>query len=46
MADDFDVPMEGYWDGREEERPTPVFGCCKGKGWIADDFDAPLEESL
>ncbi|MDR1922928.1 MAG: DUF2281 domain-containing protein [Planctomycetaceae bacterium] len=43
-ADDFDVPMEGYWDGREEERPPFVIGCLKGQIWMADDFDAPLEE--
>jgi hypothetical protein len=22
----------------------PVFGCLKGQIWMADDFDAPLEE--
>jgi hypothetical protein len=24
--------------------PTPVYGSGKGKMWIADDFDAPLDE--
>ena len=25
----------------------PLFGCAKNKGgWIADDFDAPLEEMM
>ncbi|GHU49730.1 hypothetical protein FACS1894200_08680 [Spirochaetia bacterium] len=33
----------------ETEEPQPkrrVFGCAKGKGdyWMADDFDAPLED--
>jgi len=23
---------------------TPVFGCAKGQFWMADDFDAPLED--
>jgi antitoxin (DNA-binding transcriptional repressor) of toxin-antitoxin stability system len=27
-----------------EERPTTGFGCCRGMIWIADDFDAPLDE--
>jgi len=22
----------------------PLFGCAKGKVWMADDFDAPMEE--
>ncbi|MDR0521951.1 MAG: DUF2281 domain-containing protein [Planctomycetaceae bacterium] len=42
--DDFDAPMEGYWDGRENERPPFVIGCLEGQGWMADDFDAPMEE--
>jgi len=25
-------------------RGTPVFGCAKGQFWMADDFDAPLED--
>ena len=25
-------------------KPRPVFGSGKGQMWIADDFDAPLEE--
>ena len=25
-------------------KPRPVFGSGKGKMWIADDFDAPLDE--
>jgi len=27
-----------------QTNPHPVFGSGKGKMWIADDFDAPLEE--
>ena len=27
-----------------EEKQRPIFGSGKGKMWIADDFDAPLEE--
>jgi hypothetical protein len=27
-----------------EAKPRPIFGSGKGKMWIADDFDAPLEE--
>ncbi|MCL2513780.1 MAG: DUF2281 domain-containing protein [Oscillospiraceae bacterium] len=27
-----------------EIKQRPVFGSGKGKMWIADDFDAPLEE--
>jgi antitoxin (DNA-binding transcriptional repressor) of toxin-antitoxin stability system len=31
------VPPEG-------ERPETGFGCCRGLIWMADDFDAPLDE--
>ena len=27
-----------------EAKQRPIFGSGKGKMWIADDFDAPLEE--
>ena len=27
-----------------ETKPRPVFGSGKGKMWIAEDFNAPLEE--
>jgi hypothetical protein len=27
-----------------EAKKRPVFGSGKGKMWIADDFDAPLDE--
>jgi len=27
-----------------DTKPRPVFGSGKGKMWIADDFDAPLDE--
>ena len=27
-----------------DTKPHPVFGSGKGKMWIADDFDAPLDE--
>jgi len=26
------------------EKRRATFGCMKGKSWIADDFNAPLEE--
>ena len=26
------------------EKRRAMFGCMKGKMWVADDFDAPLEE--
>ena len=29
---------------KTEESARPVFGSGKGQMWIADDFDAPLEE--
>jgi len=29
-----------------EENRRPIFGSGRGKMWIADDFDAPLEELL
>jgi antitoxin (DNA-binding transcriptional repressor) of toxin-antitoxin stability system len=28
----------------EESRPATGFGCCRGMIWMAEDFDAPLEE--
>jgi antitoxin (DNA-binding transcriptional repressor) of toxin-antitoxin stability system len=28
----------------EEGRPDSGFGCCRGLIWMADDFDAPLDE--
>jgi hypothetical protein len=29
----------------EQEPPKlPVFGCAKGQFWMAEDFDAPLED--
>jgi prevent-host-death family protein len=30
---------------KPEKRPI-LFGALEGKGWIADDFDAPLPEDL
>jgi antitoxin (DNA-binding transcriptional repressor) of toxin-antitoxin stability system len=27
-----------------DERPATGFGCCRGMIWMADDFDAPLDE--
>jgi len=33
------VPME-------PKRPKRQFGWLEGKGWIADDFDAPLPDDL
>ena len=29
---------------KSEEERRPVFGSGKGKMWIAEDFDAPLDE--
>ena len=26
------------------EKRRAMFGCMKGRTWVADDFDAPLEE--
>lgn len=28
----------------EEGRPATGFGSCRGMIWVADDFDAPLDE--
>jgi DNA-damage-inducible protein J len=28
----------------EQEKKIPKAGCMKGKIWMADDFDAPLED--
>jgi hypothetical protein len=33
---------EAHQAPADERRP--VFGCLKGQIWMADDFDAPLEE--
>jgi hypothetical protein len=33
---------EAHQAPADERRP--VFGCAKGQFWMADDFDAPLEE--
>ncbi|MDR1429145.1 MAG: DUF2281 domain-containing protein [Spirochaetaceae bacterium] len=30
--------------GQPEQRKKRVFGCAKGEFWMADDFDAPLED--
>ncbi len=30
----------------KKEKRTINFGALKGKGWIADDFDAPLPDDL
>ena len=32
------------YEKETEAKQRPVFGSGKGKMWIADDFDAPLEE--
>jgi hypothetical protein len=44
MADDFDSLMSD--DGSFEPDPTkvPKPGCLEGEIWMADEFDAPLEE--
>jgi antitoxin (DNA-binding transcriptional repressor) of toxin-antitoxin stability system len=31
-------------DIEDDDRPRPRFGSAKGKIWMADDFDEPLEE--
>lgn len=28
----------------DETQPATGFGCCRGMIWMAEDFDAPLEE--
>jgi len=33
-----------YTPTEASKRKTPVFGCVKGQVWMADDFDAPLED--
>ena len=47
-----DVPREvpagsvilTFTPAKPEPQKVPVFGCAKGKIWMADDFDAPLED--
>jgi hypothetical protein len=43
MTDDFDALLS---DGSFEPDPTkvPKLGCLEGEIWMADDFDAPMEE--
>ena|GEM_PF-2882157 len=36
----------GAGDTASEATIRPVFGSGKGQMWIADDFDAPLEEMM
>ena len=31
---------------KDKEKRQIAFGSLKGKGWIADDFDAPLPDEL
>jgi len=42
------APPEKAYQVASEEAPKisreAVFGCMKGKMWMADDFDAPLED--
>lgn len=40
-SDDSPKPLGFYSDGTPYYRKAGMF---KGKGWIADDFDAPLDE--
>jgi prevent-host-death family protein len=30
----------------KDEKPIINFGALKGRGWIADDFDAPLPDDI
>jgi len=36
------TPVEG--ESEEQSIPYTGYGCMKGKVWMADDFDAPLED--
>ncbi|MDR1532610.1 MAG: DUF2281 domain-containing protein [Clostridiales bacterium] len=31
-------------ENSEQVRRKPLYGCAKDKIWIADDFDAPLDD--
>jgi len=47
-----DVPREvpagpaviSFTPTETKSQGTPIFGCAKGQFWMADDFDAPLED--
>jgi hypothetical protein len=36
--------IEKHQVQKKEENKKPVFGSLKGKIWMSDDFDAPLED--
>ncbi|MCL2049390.1 MAG: DUF2281 domain-containing protein [Defluviitaleaceae bacterium] len=46
VVTDKPVPPENLTiNATQTEERFPLFGCAKNKGgWVADDFDAPLEE--
>jgi predicted DNA-binding antitoxin AbrB/MazE fold protein len=40
-------PVTGHVDNTEQIKKRPrseIIGCLKGKVWMADDFNAPIEE--
>jgi len=41
---DFDATLHAWGGWKPDPTKTPKPGCLKGKIWIADDFDAPMEE--
>jgi len=44
MEEDFDEDDDDEEEFFEPQNIVPIFGCLKGKIWMADDFDAPMEE--
>ena len=41
---DVAVPMQEFEEQTETVPIELMFGCMKGKIWMSDDFDAPMEE--
>ena len=44
MADAFDATQDDDAGWEPDPTKTPLWGRMKGKIWMADDFDAPMEE--
>jgi hypothetical protein len=38
------LPEQNQNDKPKPVRPKPQLGCLKGKIWMSDDFDEPLED--
>jgi DNA-damage-inducible protein J len=38
------MPFDPITPPQQPARKTPKLGCMKGKIWMADDFDAPLDD--